>query len=273
MPGSIDITGKTFGRLTAIEPICGVGRKRKRRWRCKCACGAITEVPTSALICSSVKSCGCWKEDHPGRKRHGWARRGRKTPTYTAWAAMRSRCTNPNNNSYANYGGRGISYDPGWEYFEGFLADMGERPTNTSLDRIDNDGPYSKTNCRWASRTDQMRNRRNVRQIEFEGERKFVWEWAAEIGIPSHVLVARLRKGMPIEKALTLPLSVNASGRECPQCKAGMQATWKFCPHCGCGVTIRILSATSRRSKITPQEARKFVQDQHVTVTLTAASA
>ncbi|WVQ00651.1 hypothetical protein [Synechococcus phage MC09] len=83
-----------------------------------------------------------------------------KTREYNSWAQMRSRCNNPNNPAYSNYGGRGVSVCEEWESFSQFLLDMGARPVNTSLDRIDNSGNYEPGNCRWASKTEQQRNRR-----------------------------------------------------------------------------------------------------------------
>lgn len=97
---------------------------------------------------------------------HGHSRKGAWSPTYYSWAAMVSRCTNPKRNNWHLYGGRGIAVCDRWREFAAFLADMGERPPGTSLDRIDPSKGYSKGNCRWATRTEQNRNRRNNRLDE-----------------------------------------------------------------------------------------------------------
>jgi hypothetical protein len=104
-----------------------------------------------------------WSQSH---SRHGHASSlyGNKgTPTYRSWQAMRIRCNHPERDPNAKYANRGISYDSAWDSFEQFLADMGERPAGTTLERNDNDAGYSATNCRWATPVDQARNRRNTR--------------------------------------------------------------------------------------------------------------
>ena len=91
---------------------------------------------------------------------HGHSRRGQRTATYETWRSMRQRCWNPRHLHFAEYGGRGITIDERWWTFRGFLADMGERPAGTTLDRLDKDGPYAPGNCRWATPSEQNRNRR-----------------------------------------------------------------------------------------------------------------
>ena len=123
--------------------------------------------------------------------------------TYAVWKHLRRRCDNRRNAKYRHYGGRGIIYDPKWTSFEGFVADMGLAPPGMSLDRIDNDGPYCRTNCRWATPKQQSRNRRFNRIIEFNGERKPLAAWAEQLGISSDTLRARLDRGWPLERALS----------------------------------------------------------------------
>ena len=142
--------------------------------------------------------------------RHGHARQG-KTATYVSWESARNRCRNPNSDSF--YGDRGISFAPEWNDFNQFLADMGERPEGSTLDRINNDKGYEPGNCRWATPKQQAFNRRNTHLPEFhefQGKRLRLEEWAAETGINKKTLSTRLHRGWSLERALTtFPLASN----------------------------------------------------------------
>lgn len=126
-----------------------------------------------------------------------------KTPMFTSWQRMISRCTNPGDDRFEYYGGRGIRVCERWLKFEDFLADMGLRPKGMSIDRIDNDGDYCKDNCRWASVKEQCRNRRSNVVIEWRGQKKILKEWSEELGISYTVLQTRIHGGWTIERAFT----------------------------------------------------------------------
>lgn len=129
------------------------------------------------------------------------------SPEYKSWAGMKRRCDNPNQTAYERYGGRGITYEKSWKYFENFIKDMGKMPkANMELDRINNDGNYCKENCRWATRKEQTRNRggaRATRLYTFNGKTLCIADWAKEIGISPASLQKRLNKGWPLELALS----------------------------------------------------------------------
>ena len=151
-----DRTGEVFGLLTAIEDT-GKRKYGKPIWKCICECGNFNEVPIYHLRSGHTKSCGCLVGSN---KKHGHSPVISKTPTYISWDCMKQRCLNPKNISYKNYGGRGIMICERWMVFENFLADMGERPEGMTLDRIDNDGHYEPSNCKWSTWNDQASNRR-----------------------------------------------------------------------------------------------------------------
>lgn len=125
------------------------------------------------------------------------------TPTYSSWADMVQRCTNPKRKRYADYGGRGIQVCDRWRKFENFLADMGPRPEGMELDRIENDGNYEPGNCRWSTPTTQSNNRRSNRLLSFNGETLTVADWARRTGISAPAIAKRLKRGWSIEKALS----------------------------------------------------------------------
>lgn len=128
---------------------------------------------------------------------------GHKSPTYITWKSMLQRVDDPNGIGKKNYRDRGITVCERWRDFGNFLFDMGHRPNGMSLDRINNDGPYEKSNCRWADRTTQRRNSSFLRKITYRGETKILTDWARERGIKVTTLRMRIfTYGWPIEKAL-----------------------------------------------------------------------
>lgn len=119
-------------------------------------------------------------------------RAGVHKPTYASWQMMKNRCLNPRASDYAYYGGRGITVCPEWMTYDGFLADMGQRPDDLTLERIEGDQSYSPVNCKWASKTEQSRNRKYTRNVTYRGRTQKVWEWASELRLESRSFHWRL---------------------------------------------------------------------------------
>lgn len=146
--------------------------------------------------------------------RHGHRVGAQNTRTYKTWCGMITRCTNPRVATYKYYGGRGITVCERWRKFPAFLADMGERPAGTSLDRIDNNGNYEPSNCRWATPKIQVRNTSHNRLLEYRGQRRCIAEWVEITGIPRTTIRGRLRIGWPVARALSTPYRGTIAG-EC----------------------------------------------------------
>lgn len=129
------------------------------------------------------------------------------SPTARAWQRMRERCLNPRRHNYKFYGGRGITICSRWDSFEAFHADMGDRPVGTTLDRIDNEGPYSPENCRWATVKEQARNRRSSALVAYRGETKAIAEWCELLGLEYRPTLLRITVyGWSAERAFSEPI-------------------------------------------------------------------
>ena len=205
-PQAQDLTGRRFGILTVLR-YAGRDRGRALYWVCRCECGRERPIRGRHLLTASIASCGCVSRAIAAAKAtiHGRS----KTPEYGVWRAMKQRCFNPKDRMFSSYGGRGITVCERWkgpDGFVNFLDDMGERPSAAhSLDRIDNDGPYSPENCRWATDSEQQSNRRNCRKLTHDGVTLTIAEWSRRTGIPDAVLRQRIRKlKWPTARALSV---------------------------------------------------------------------
>jgi hypothetical protein len=185
-----------------------IARVKPRQALYQCSCGTQFKAFISNVSRGHTKSCGCFRrqatKDRSTTHGHKVGRHG--SPTYVVWMNMRARCYNPNTKSYRDYGARGIRVCERWHKFENFLADMGEVQPGMTIERSDNDRDYSPSNCRWATRKEQARNKRNVRLLTMDGLTMTAPEWGIKLGINRFTLGARMRAGLSDEEVLTKKL-------------------------------------------------------------------
>lgn len=202
MSTPMDLTGSRFGRLLVI----GLAPRLHGRiaWMCVCDCGTYRTVCAKTLRNGMTQSCGCLKIERTieARTKHNMC----STPTYCSWQGMITRCTNPNQKSFKNYGGRGITISPELRTFEGFYKVLGERPQGLTLERRDTNKGYTVENTYWANKKTQANNTRANRMLTFNGKTQSLAQWSEELGIPYCRIKRRLQLGWSIERSFTSPI-------------------------------------------------------------------
>jgi hypothetical protein len=198
----LNLTGQKFHKLTVVQE--ADHRAAGRYWLCRCECGNTAVIKQTALRRGATKSCGCLKAEMLTARNttHGLSR----TREYNIWQRMKARCNDPGNKDYDRYGGRCFKVCERWmDSFENFYADMGPKPRGRSLDRYpNNDGDYEPGNVRWATQSQQCRNKANNRLLTHSGVTLCVADWADRLGVKFSVLNDRInRYGWSIERALS----------------------------------------------------------------------
>jgi hypothetical protein len=205
----IDLTGKRFGRWLVLERTPNV-RPGTSRWKCLCECGKIKDhVLFTSLVRGSSMSCGCLRSDmlmKPDNECHS-----QRNPTWRVWQSMRTRCRNANHPSYKGYGARGIGCCDEWfNSYDAFFADMGTKPEDGSLDRIDNEKGYCKENCRWATKTQQAGNTRRNIKVSWKGWICNLIDVARAENVDYMTLHVAFKRGDNLEGAVT---AIKAKGK------------------------------------------------------------
>lgn len=203
----IDLSGRRFGRLVVISR-GNVTQSHNSYWVCKCDCGNQCLIRGDHLKKGLSKSCGCLNKEAASVRQtvHGLS----GSRLHVIWVSMKQRCDNPQNQAYSRYGEREIAVCDEWKNdFQAFYdwAMTHGYESGLTIDRIDNNKGYSPQNCRWATSSEQARNRRSCHFITFGGETRTMIEWAEKTGLPLNVLYLRIvRYGWPVWRALTEPL-------------------------------------------------------------------
>jgi hypothetical protein len=189
-----DLVGKKFNRLTILEILNEIDTQGLLLCNAQCDCGNLVKISASLISRGKTKSCGCIRREKikavcETNKTHGKSR----TQIYYLWRGIIKRCNKKSDN---RYGGRGISVCERWLKFENFYADMGEMPKNMSIERIDNNGNYEPSNCRWASDKEQSNNRSTNIKVEFNGEVMSLAQLSDKLKISRPTIYSRYQRGV-----------------------------------------------------------------------------
>lgn len=198
-----ELTGKKFSRLSVLS-FSRRGERRESFWNCICDCGNRVEVRATQLTSGRSRSCGCYLREWASEKftTHGFCK-GERIPEYAIWCGIKQRVCDTNHERFSDYGGRGISICSRWLDFPNFLADMGSRPSDLhSIDRIDNNGNYEPTNCRWATDEEQANNKKSNRRFEIGGENLTYAQWGRRVGLRGSAIGERIAAGWTPEEAI-----------------------------------------------------------------------
>lgn len=201
MPPFVDITGMRFGKLLIVKA-CGKNKQGGYMWECLCDCGVTITASGSSIRYGNTRSCGCTHRGLIGKlmQTHGMS----STRLYKVFHAMHARCSNPKNKVYHFYGARGIRVCERWrkpEGFADFVADMGIPEDGMTIDRINNDGNYEPSNCKWASRGEQSNNRRSTHLVTWRNQTRNLTQWSSLLGKRSSWLSKRLKR-LPLDEAM-----------------------------------------------------------------------
>jgi hypothetical protein len=194
-----DISGQRFGRLIAIKRVES-NKKYQSRWLCKCDCGSEVVVYAYCLKNGNTKSCGCLKKELDWK--HGMT----GTRIYSIWVSMKMRCFNEHDCHYKDYGNRGITVCEEWKNsFESFYdwSIANGYKDNLTIERIDVNGNYEPSNCKWITNKEQQRNKRNTFYLTYKDTTKSASEWSEITGINSKTIIRRIKNGWTVERTLT----------------------------------------------------------------------
>jgi len=194
-----DLSNKKIGKLLVLRRADIYNKYGHTYWHCICDCGKEKIVGSNGLM-QGTKSCGCIIVDRISKLNyiHGLY----KSNIHHIWASMIQRCRDKNHSGYKNYGGRGITVCDRWKNLNNFIEDMGHRPEGKSIDRINPNGNYEPSNCRWATMKEQQNNRTNTRILEYKGYKDTVSGWAEKTGIKRTLIWSRIGHGWKDHEAI-----------------------------------------------------------------------